>query len=163
MIIRQATIEDAHAITEIYNWYITNTVISFEITPVTLEEMTKRMKEKLEHYDWLVGEIDNEIVGYAYYGTFRPREAYHHSVEASIYLVQGCTGRGFGKALYESLIDSAKKHGFREMVGVITLPNPASIALHEALGFKLVGVNTNIGYKFGRYIDVGMWQLSLGQ
>ncbi len=161
MLIRQATIADAPAIINIYNGYITNTVISFEISPVTLEEMTTRMREKLDHYDWLVGEIDHEIAGYAYYGVFRPREAYHHTVESTIYLAQKMTGHGYGKALYKSLIQSAKEHGFREMVGIIALPNPSSVALHEALGFELVGVNKRVGYKFGQFIDVGIWQLSL--
>lgn len=163
MIIRPATLVDAPAITEIYNWYISNTIISFELTPVSVDEMKTRIQDKLEHYDWLVGEIDDEIIGYAYYGAFRPREAYQHSVESTIYIAHKCTGRGYGKLLFKSLIESAKTHGFREMIGIIALPNPASVALHEALGFNAVGVNKGIGFKFERYIDVGMWQLSLTQ
>jgi L-amino acid N-acyltransferase YncA len=163
MLIRQATIADAPAITEIYNWYVTNTAISFEVAPVSIEEMSARIQEKLDHYDWLVGEIDRQIVGYAYYGVFRPREAYHHTVESTIYVDQKWTGRGYGKALYESLIESAKAHGFREMVGIIALPNQVSVGLHETLGFKVAGVNKGVGYKLGRFIDVGIWQLSLTQ
>lgn len=161
MNIRRATIADAAAIAEIYNRYILNTTISFELTPVGVGEMQSRIMDKLEHYDWLVGEIGGEMVGYAYYGTFRPREAYHHTVESTIYIAQKLTGQGYGKLLYQSLIESAKTHGFREMVGIIALPNPTSVALHEGLGFKMVGVNKGVGYKLGRYIDVGIWQLSL--
>lgn len=161
MLIRPVTIADASAITEIYNWYVLNTIISFEVAAVSTDEMKIRIQEKLAHYDWLVGEIDNEIIGYAYYGAFRPRQAYYHSVESTIYIAQKWTGRGYGKVLYTSLIESAKAHGFREMVGIIALPNPASVALHEALGFKLVGVNKGVGLKFNSFIDVGIWQLSL--
>jgi L-amino acid N-acyltransferase YncA len=161
MLIRQATIADAPAITAIYNWYITNTIITFEITAVSVEEISARIQDKLDYYDWLVGEIDGQMVSYAYYGAFRPREAYHHTVESSIYLDQKFTGQGYGKALYQQLIESAGAHGFREMVGVIALPNPSSIALHEKLGFVDAGVLKGVGYKFGRYIDVATWQLTI--
>ncbi len=161
MLIRPATIADASTITAIYNWYVLNTIISFEVSAVSIDEMKVRIQEKLDHYDWLVGEIDQEIIGYAYYGAFRPRQAYHHTVESTIYVAQKWTGQGYGKALYQRLIESASEHGFREMVGIIALPNPSSIALHEKLEFKEVGVNKGIGYKFERFIDVGMWQLSL--
>ncbi|MBN1536468.1 MAG: N-acetyltransferase [Anaerolineales bacterium] len=161
MNVRQAAITDAPAITRIYNWYILNTIISFEMTPLSIEEIQTRIQVKLEYYDWLVGETDHEIIGYAYYGAFRPREAYHHTVESTIYIAQKYTGQGYGKPLYEQLIESARKHGFREMVAIIALPNPVSVSLHQKLGFELVGVNKGVGYKMGRYIDVGMWQLSL--
>jgi len=163
MNIRPATITDASAITEIYNWYVSNTIISFELEPVSIEEMAARIQDKLEHYEWLVGEINNKIIGYAYYGAFRPREAYHHTVESTIYIAQKWAGQGYGKTLYKRLIKSAKNQGFREMIGIIALPNPDSITLHEKLGFKRVGVNKDVGRKFGRYIDVGIWQLSLAQ
>lgn len=158
---RQATLADAAVIAEIYNWYVENTIISFEIAPVSVEEMSARIKEKLEYFDWLVGEIYGEIIGFACYGTFRPREAYRHTVESTIYIAQKWAGQGYGRKLYKQLIKSARSKGFREMVGVIALPNPQSIALHEKLGFKRVGVNKGVGCKFGYYIDVGMWQLSL--
>jgi L-amino acid N-acyltransferase YncA len=161
MDIRPATIADAPIIAEIYNWYVMNTIISFEVAPVGIDEMKARIQDKLEHYDWLIGEIDGEIVGYAYYGAFRPREAYQHTVESTIYIAQKWAGRGYGKVIYKRLIESAKKHGFREMVGLIALPNPSSIKLHEKLGFKKVGVNKGVGHKFGHFIDVGIWQRSL--
>jgi L-amino acid N-acyltransferase YncA len=160
MQIRRATAGDAERIAAIYNWYILNTIITFETDVVSPQEMTKRIQEKLIHHDWLVGEVSREIMGYAYYGSFRPRAAYHHTVESTIYLSQESMGKGFGRALYGKLLESVKDHGFREVIGVIALPNPQSIALHQALGFTEVGVLKKVGYKFERYIDVGLWQLS---
>jgi len=160
MQIRRATTEDAARIAEIYNWYILNTTITFETEVVSPQEMTKRIQEKLTHHDWLVGEVNQEVIGYAYYGPFRTRAAYSHTVESTIYLSQESMGKGFGRILYAKLLESIKRHGFREVIGVIALPNPQSLALHRALGFTEVGVLKGVGYKFERYIDVGVWQLS---
>ena len=161
MQIRQATEDDAARIAEIYNWYIRHTITAFETEVVSLQDMTHRMQEKLSTHDWLVGEVNQAICGYAYYGPFRPRAAYQHTVESTIYLAQESIGHGFGKALYTQLLESVRNRGFREVVGVIALPNPQSIALHRKVGFAEVGVLKNVGYKFGRYIDVGIWQRSV--
>jgi L-amino acid N-acyltransferase YncA len=114
--------------------------------------MQERIQEKLRKYDWLVGEVNQEIVGYAYYGSFRPRAAYGHTVESTIYLSQASIGKGFGKPLYRN---------YRELIGGIALPNPQSLALHRKLGFVEVGVLKNVGHKFGKYIDVAFWQMSI--
>ena len=161
MNIRKAMEEDAEAIAKIYNWYILNTPITFETETVSQDEMKRRILEKRLKYDWLVAEVGSEIVGYAYYGAFRERGAYNHTVESAIYLPLKSIGRGFGKVLYSNLVESAKKHGFLEMVGLIALPNPGSIALHRKMGFEEVGVLRNVGYKFEKYINVGIWQLSI--
>jgi len=161
MQIRQATTGDAARIAEIYNWYILHTIITFETDTVSPQDMTKRIQEKLISYDWLVGKVNREVIGYAYYGSFRSRAAYHHTVESTIYLSQESMGKGFGRTLYAKLLESVKGHGFREVIGVIALPNPQSIALHRALGFAEVGVLKKVGYKFERYVDVGLWQLSI--
>ena len=161
MQIRQATAGDAERIAEIYNRYVLNAIVTFETSVVSPPEMTKRIQEKLVSHDWLVGEANQEVIGYAYYGPFRTRAAYNHTVESTVYLSQECTGKGFGRALYTQLFESVKDHGFREVIGVIALPNPQSIALHRAMGFAEVGVLKRVGYKFGRYIDVGLWQLSI--
>lgn len=161
MNVRQATKADAGKIADIYNWYILNTIISFETDPISPGEMKKRVHGKLEKYDWIVGESNQEIVGYAYYGPFRERAAYNHTVESTIYLPRENMGKGFGKVLYSHLIRSARDRGFREMIGVIALPNPESIALHQKMGFEEVGVLTGVGYKLGKYIDVGLWQRSM--
>lgn len=162
MQIRQATADDAARITEIYNWYVRNTIITFETAVVSPQDMTLRIQEKRSTHDWLVAEVNQAICGYAYYGPFRGRAAYQHTVESTIYLAQESIGQGFGRALYTQLLEFVRKHGFREVVGVIALPNPQSIALHHKVGFVEVGVLKNVGYKFGRYIDVALWQKSLG-
>lgn len=160
MQIRRATAEDAARIAEIYNWYILNTTITFEPDLVSPQEITKRIQEKLLHYDWLVGEENQEVIGYAYYGSFRGRVAYNHTVESTIDLTPESRGKGFGKILYGTFLESVKGHGC-EVIGVIALPNPQSIALPRALGFAEVGVLKKVGYKFQSYIDVGVWQLSV--
>ena len=161
MYMRPVTAGDAERIAEIYNWYVLNTIITFETDVVSPQEMTKRIQENFINHDWLVGEVNQKVVAYAYYGPFRARAAYNHAVESTIYLSQGSMGKGFGRTLYAQLLQSVKDRGFREAIGVIALPNPQSIALHRAMGFAEVGVLKRVGYKFERYIDVGLWQLSV--
>ena len=161
MHIRRATAGDAARIAEIYNWYILNTIITFETEVISPQEMTHRIQDKLPTHDWLVGEVDQGLIGYAYYEPFRSRAAYQHTVESTIYLAQESVGHGFGKALYPQLLESIRSHGFREVVGVIALPNPQSIALHSKVGFTEIGILKNVGYKFGQYIDVALWQMSV--
>lgn len=162
MRIRQATVDDAMRIAEIYNWYILNTIITFETEIVSPQEMQHRIRDKLQNHDWLVGEVNHALCGYAYYGPFRARAAYQHTVESTIYLSQESIGHGFGRVLYTQLLESVENRGFREVVGVIALPNPPSIALHRKVGFAEIGTLKNVGYKFGTYIDVGLWQMSVG-
>ncbi|TVQ17490.1 MAG: N-acetyltransferase family protein [Leptolyngbya sp. DLM2.Bin15] len=162
MTIRPITDDDSVAITDIYNWYILNTTITFELETISSLAMQQRIQEKLVHHDWLVGEVNHEIIGYAYYGAFRARPAYSHTVESTIYLAHDRLGQGLGTLLYRELIHSAAVRGFREMIGIIALPNQGSIKLHQKLGFEETGVLKQVGYKFDRYIDVGIWQKSLG-
>ena len=161
MIIRKATGADAAAIVDIYNYYIAKTVVSFETSPVSLENMEKRISEKLTKYDWIVGEVGEKIVGYAYYGGFKERAAYDRTIESTIYIDKEHLGKGYGRRLYQDLIESAAGHGFLEMIGIIALPNPASTRLHAKMGFVEAGVLKNVGYKFDRFIDIGLWQKSL--
>jgi L-amino acid N-acyltransferase YncA len=158
--IRRATEGDTNDICKIYNSYVRNSIVTFETTPVEASIMKGRIKEKLTKYDWIVGELNQRVVGYSYYGSFRPRAAYSHTVETTIYLSEENTGRGLGRALYAALIRSAKEKGFRELIGVIALPNPESIKLHKSLGFREVGILREIGHKFGKYVDVSLWQRS---
>lgn len=161
MQIRQVTESDAAAIVAIYNAYVRETVISFETQEVGVAEMQARIRDKLEKHDWIVGEVGGALVGYAYYGTFRPRHAYAHTVESTVYLGSEHIGKGYGRRLYTELIASAQARGYREMVGVIALPNPASILLHQRVGFWEVGVLKGVGHKLGGYVDVAIWQKSL--
>lgn len=161
-VIRSATLADAATCCGIYNEHVLETIVTFETEPLTPDEMAGRIGEKLGRHDWLVAEAGGAVVGYAYYGTFRPRAAYNHSVETTVYVAPQASGRGLGTALYRALIASAGKKGYLELIAGIALPNSASVALHEKVGFKPVGVFPRVGHKFGRYIDVGFWQLSLG-
>ena len=159
--VRQATVDDTEKVCEIYNWYIANTIITFELEPITPTEMQERILEKLQKFEWLVAELNGEIVGYAYAGVFRARAAYDHTIESSIYLAHNITGKGFGRVLYQALIDRCRDLGFKEMIGGAALPNDASIKIHEQLGFEKIGVFPRVGFKFGNFIDVGFWQLRL--
>lgn len=159
--IRRAVPADAAAIAEIYNGYVEKTVISFETEPVPVAEMAQRVADRLSRYDWLVAERQGRLIGYAYYGQFRTRAAYDHVVESTVYIAGDALGLGLGRRLYAELIQSARDKGFREIIGVIALPNDASEQLHERMGFVRVGHLPRVGYKFGRYIDVSFWQWSL--
>lgn len=159
--IRRVCDSDIDRIAEIYNWYILNATVTFEIEAISPEEMRQRVRDRLEKYDWLVAEAEGQIVGYAYYGAFHSRAAYQYTVETTIYLAWDNIRRGIGKTLYGQLLDSARARGFREAVGVVALPNPSSEALHHKLGFQEIGTLKNVGYKFGKYLDVGIWQKSL--
>lgn len=164
MQIRPATQADAKAIADIYNPYIRDTVITFEYDPVTPEEIAGRIAKIQQAFDWLVMEDDTgRIVGYAYYGKFRERKAYDGTVETSVYFDASATGKGYGKVLYRALIEAIRARGYREVIGCLALPNEASVALHEKLGFAKVGHFPGTGFKFGRYVDVGFWQLSLAK
>lgn len=155
--IREATFSDAKAIADIYNYYIVNTIITFELDPLPAEEVVKRMEKYREVGPYLVSEEDGEIVGYAYVSKFRERPAYSHSVETSIYLKNGCGGQGLGTRLYSELLSQVVLQ-YHAIIGGIALPNEASVRLHERCGFKKVAHFSEVGRKFGKWIDVGFWQ-----
>ncbi|MFC3625896.1 arsinothricin resistance N-acetyltransferase ArsN1 family B [Vogesella amnigena] len=163
LIIREATPVDAAAICAIYNPYIEYTTISFEEKPVSVADMAERIAStQAQGLPWLVAEAeDGELFGYAYASRWRARPAYRHSVEASIYLRQATVGQGLGKLLYRELLQRLTALGLRTVIGGVAQPNPASDALHRALGFKQVANFEQVGRKFGRWLDVAYWQLSL--
>lgn len=162
MQIRPAILADAQAIADIYNPYIRDTVITFEYDEVTAADMAARIEKVQKNFDWLVLEdAAGKLLGYAYYGKFRERKAYDGTVETSIYFAAEATGRGLGRQLYQALIEAIRVRGFREVIGCLALPNEASVALHDRLDFKKVGHLPGAGFKFGRYVDIGFWQLSL--
>jgi L-amino acid N-acyltransferase YncA len=161
MLTRQATLRDAAQIAEIYNYYILNTVITFETETVDAREMESRIAAILEKHNWLVLDEDGKLLGYAYYGSFRGRVAYNHTVEATIYLHPNYIGKGLGKPLYNTVIQAAAAKKYKEIIGGIALPNPQSEKLHNQLGFEKVGHFKKVGLKFGQTIDVGFWQKSL--
>ncbi|WP_115720242.1 arsinothricin resistance N-acetyltransferase ArsN1 family B [Gallaecimonas mangrovi] len=162
MQIRPAQADDANAIADIYNHYILNTGVSFEETPVSGEEMAKRIaKVQGGGLPWLVACQHNQVLGYSYATPWKERSAYRFSVESTVYVKQGEVGQGLGKGLYLAVIEALKETEVRNVLGGISLPNAASVALHEKLGFTKVAQLNNIGYKQGQWLSVGYWQLSL--
>ncbi|PKB81316.1 MAG: GNAT family N-acetyltransferase [SAR202 cluster bacterium Io17-Chloro-G9] len=159
--IRLAREEDAGQMLDIYAPIVRNTAISFELEPPAVEEFKNRVTESLGVAPWLVCESDGSVFGYAYAGRHRAREAYQWSVEVSVYVAESQHRQGVGRALYTSLIACLRVQGFQNAYAGITLPNPASVALHESLAFQPVGVYRNVGYKLGEWHSVGWWELAL--
>ncbi|WP_375402680.1 arsinothricin resistance N-acetyltransferase ArsN1 family B [uncultured Sphingomonas sp.] len=162
MLVRPARPDDAAAaIAAVYAPYVTDGVISFELDPPDAVEMARRMAAGETRHPWLVAEEAGAVVGYAYASAFRARAAYDRAVETTVYVAADAHGRGVGRALYDALLARLTEAGFTQAVAVIALPNDASVRLHERLGFVPIGVNPAVGYKFGRWIDVGVWQRAL--
>jgi phosphinothricin acetyltransferase len=160
--LRVANPYDAASICAIYNPYVADTVITFEEEPVAVDAMTRRIVEVTHTYPWLVAEAQGHVVGYSYAGSWRPRSAYRYSVETTIYIDRAHMGRGLGRLLYGALLDRLRVQGFHCAVGGIALPNPASIALHEKLGFHRAATLKEVGWKQSRWVDVEYWQRILG-
>ena len=159
--IRLATERDAEAIQRIYAPFVLHTAISFETEPPSVDEMRSRLLKILVRLPWLVCERDEKLIGYAYASLHRERAAYGWSVDVTIYTHEEFRRHGVGKALYTSLFQVLRLQGFYNAYAGITLPNPGSVGLHEAMGFEPVGVYRAVGYKLGRWHDVGWWQLGL--
>ena len=159
--LRVATTDDASAIQAIYAPIVLTTAISFEEEPPTVAEMAERIAVIGETYPYLVAERDGQVAGYAYGSQHRARPAYRHAVEVTVYVAEAGRGRGVGRTLYDALLPALTEGGFHMAYAGIALPNPGSIALHEAVGFKRIGVFSEIGFKFGRWHDVGWWQRRL--
>ena len=162
--IRDATVEDAETIAAIYKHYVLTTSISFEEVEVPAIEMAGRIADvQAAGLPWLVAEVNGAVVGYAYATKWRVRHAYRFSVESSVYLAPASAGQGLGTLLYRALIERLRDSGYHLTIGGIALPNPASIALHEKLGFEKVAEFREVGFKFDRWTNVGYWQLALTQ
>ena len=159
--LRVATPEDAPAVAAIYDPAVRDTAISFETAVVSADDMRGRITRTLTRYPWLVAEAGGVVAGYAYGTQHRARAAYDWSVEVSVYLHKGARRRGLGRALYVALLDLLAAQGYANAFAGITLPNAASVALHEALGFAPIGVFRSVGWKMGAWRDVGWWQRTL--
>jgi L-amino acid N-acyltransferase YncA len=145
----------------IYAPVVRDTAISFETEPPTVEEMRQRITHTLERLPWVVCKQWGVLLGYAYASPHRARAAYQWSVDVSVYVHAQARRVGVGRALYRSLFSLLTLQGFYQAYAGITLPNPASVGLHESLGFQPVGVYRAVGYKLGAWHDVGWWQLPL--
>ncbi|MEL7647579.1 MAG: N-acetyltransferase family protein [Sedimentibacter sp.] len=159
--IRLAHEDDYYSILEIYKPFITDTCITFEYKVPSAEEFCDRMAKIQRTFPLLVCEDDGRVAGYAYISRFREREAYDWSVESSIYIEPGHQGQNIGKALYIALIELAELLGYRNVYGVVTMPNVKSEKIHSSLGFETVGVLKNVGYKFDKWLDVKYLSLNV--
>lgn len=164
IVIRPAAPADIEDITAIYAHAVEHGTASFEIQPPSIAEMTTRQKILLDGgFPYLVADAAGAVAGYAYAGPYRPRIAYRHTVEDSVYVNPRFTRRGIGRLLLTALIAKAEACGFRQMVAVIgDSQQTASIELHRRLGFSPVGTLTNIGFKHGRWLDTVLMQRPLG-
>ena len=160
--IRLAKAEDAAEIANIYNYYVANTAVTFEEAPVCVDEMSKRIQERISlGLPWLVTEKKGAIQGYAYASKWKARNAYRHSVEVTVYLSHLATSQGWGSQLYQQLFKQLKQSPVHAAIGGIALPNKASVALHEKFGMKKVAHFEEVGFKFNQWVDVGYWQIKL--
>jgi len=163
LLIREATTDDAAAIAAIYEPYVLSSPATFETVPPTSHEMRERIKQVTKMYPWLVAEGPSGIEGYAYASRHRDRAAYQWAVDVSAYVVPGNHRRGIGRRLYTDLLEVVRRQGFTNAFAGITLPNEASVGLHRAMGFELVGVYRRVGYKLGAWHDTSWWQLKLSE
>ena len=161
--IRSVALDDAHTVAEIYGPFVSNAATSFETIPPDTAEIQRRIKDKTPKYPWLVFEADGMVLGYAYGSEHRTRQAYQWSADVSVYTHERARKRGVGRALYTVLLDLLRRQGYFNAYAGITLPNPASVGLHEAMGFTPVGVYSRVGYKLGRWHDVMWLQLRLSE
>jgi L-amino acid N-acyltransferase YncA len=161
MVVRAATPADAAAIAALYAPHVTEGHASFETEAPTAQVMAERITTTLRTHPWLVDAEDDVVLGYAYAGPHRARAAYQWCCEVSVYVAPQAHRRGVARRLYLALFELLVRQGFFNAYAGITLPNPASVGLHEALGFAPVGVYRDIGFKRGEWRDVGWWQLAL--
>ncbi len=159
--IRPAVATDAPAIVDIYNHFVRSSVVSFEEQVVTADTMLQRMGLHDERsWPWVVANntATNELLGYAYASTWRARSAYRHTAEISVYTRPESAGAGIGTKLYAALFNALQNHSIRMLVATVALPNDASIALHEKFGLEKVAHYPQVGFKFDRWVDIGVWQ-----
>lgn len=162
MIIRDFNESDVAAANAITNEVIRTTPIHFAYEPATDEVFRAYWEKGRAAGPWLAAEVDGAFAGYCKAGPWRDRDAYRFTVETGIYISPAYQGRGVGRALYRALFERLRAAGFHQVVAGITLPNEASVRLHEAVGFQYVGRFREVGWKFDRWHDVGWWELTLG-
>ncbi|MFI8559213.1 arsinothricin resistance N-acetyltransferase ArsN1 family B [Pseudomonas putida] len=161
--IRVAAPTDAAAIQAIYAPVVRDTAISFELEPPSVAEMARRIEATLPLYPYLVAERDGLVVGYAYASQHRAREAYQWSVDVTVYIAANAQRSGVGRALYQHLLPILEQQGFHAAHAGIASPNEGSVGLHEAMGFMHIGTYPEVGFKHGRWHDVGYWRRGLNQ
>ena len=159
--IRKATLADTSALLEIYNYYVMHTTVTFDEVALSLNAFIEKLELILKDYPCIVFEDNNEILGFAYGSKFRPKPAYNYTVESTVYVKNGAHGKQIGSKLYTELIEQLKQRNFKSVLGVLTIPNPASVKLHEKFGFTQVAHLKEVGFKFDAWLDVGIFQLKI--
>ena len=162
VVVRLATLDDAEEIRRIYNHEVEHTTHTFDLRPRTLEDQRAWLQEREGALGVLVAELDATVVGFASLSEYRPRAAYRTSVESSVYVDETLRGRGVGRRLMRELVEVARTRGFHTMVARVAGGHSASIQLHEAVGFAVVGTEREVGRKFGGWLDVVVMQRMLG-
>ena len=150
---------DAAGVLAIYGPYCDSTTVSFETIAPTNAQMSQRIERIMVQYPWVIGEIDGEVAGYVYASQHRERAAYRWMVDVAVYISPVHRRRNLGKALYTALFDVLRAQGYYKAFAGITLPNAASVRLHQSVGFKPIAVYQGVGFKLGQWLDVGWWQL----
>ena len=159
--IRKVTFNDAQELVDIYNYYVINSIVTLDLVAFSTRHFEEKIKEISSQFPFIVYEEQGEIIGYAYANTFRTKPAYKKSVELTVYIKHTSIGKQIGKKLYTELIKLLKEQNYHVLIGGLTLPNDASVKLHEYFGFEKVAHFKEVGYKFDKWHDVGFWQLTL--
>jgi phosphinothricin acetyltransferase len=162
-VLRLATPTDSKGILAIYAPYIANTSFTFETETLSIESFAERIRTNLLEWPWLVCEVDGVIAGYAYATRHRERTAYQWSTESSVYIHDDFQRTGIARALYTALFEILKMQGFRNVYAVINLPNDKSVVFHESFGFNYFATYEKVGYKLGKWKNVGWWRLILNE
>lgn len=164
MIVRLADPErDAAGVAEVYRPAVETTVATFEEIAPDAEEMERRMRATLERTPWLIVDDGRTVAGYAYAGPHRERPGYRWAVDISVYVASGLQGRGIGRRVYDELLAILRRQRFVNVYAGVALPNPASVALHEAIGMERIGTYERVGYKLGRWVDVAWYGMRLAE
>ena len=159
--IRNAHITDAKQLVAIYNYYVLHSVVTFDDVPMSLKDFEEKVSLIGATFPFIVFEEDSEILGYAYGSKWRQKPAYTHTVETTVYVKHDTHGKRIGTKLYAELLSLLKKQKYHAVIGGLTLPNDASVKLHEKFGFQQVAHFKEVGLKFGQWLDVGFWELLL--
>ena len=160
--IRPFKINDTQQLLDIYNYYVLNSIVTFDDIPLTFKIFSDKVNRINKAYPFLIFEEQNEILGYAYGSKWRAKPAYMQTVESTIYIKNGAQGKQIGTKLYKALLNLLKTENYHVVLGGLTLPNIASVRLHEKFGFRQVAHFKAVGRKFDTWLDVGFWQLELG-
>lgn len=158
---RPVTVADAQQLVAIYNYYVIHSIVTLDLVPFSVQDFEEKINTISSQFPFIVYEENDEILGYAYAGTFRTKPAYNKTVELTIYLKQHALGKQIGKKMYSELIQQLKAENYHVLIGGLTLPNDASVKLHEGFGFEKVAHFKEVGYKFDKWHDVGFWQLTI--